>query len=54
MLINELTDPDCEACGEAVDVLADDFEPTLPLLCTQCRAQLVEDERPRQELPVAA
>lgn len=53
MFINDLTDLDCEACGEAVDVLAVDFEPLTPLLCGRCHTQLVEDES-RQELLVAA
>ena len=53
MQINELTDLDCEACGDAVDPAADDFEPVQPLLCERCLAQLVEDEADTA-LPVAA
>jgi hypothetical protein len=53
MFINDLTDLDCEACGEAVDVLAASFQPVLPMLCEPCRGQLVEDEAD-QALPVAA
>ncbi len=44
MFINDLTDLDCEACGEAVDVVAAGFEPVVPLLCERCLAQLVDDE----------
>jgi hypothetical protein len=53
MEINELTDLDCEACGDVVDVLAADFEPVQPLLCGPCLAQLAENEAV-QGLPVAA
>jgi hypothetical protein len=44
MQINLLTDLDCEACGEGVNVLADDAEPILPLLCGACLAVLLEDD----------
>ena len=44
MKINELTDLDCEACGEAVDLASEPIEPILPLLCERCLSQLVEDE----------
>jgi hypothetical protein len=44
MKINLLTDLDCEACGEGVNVLADDVAPILPLLCGPCLAALLEDE----------
>jgi len=54
MQINELTDLDCAACGEAVDVLADDFQANVPLLCAPCLAQLVDDEGERRELIPAA
>jgi hypothetical protein len=54
MFINDLTDLDCEACGEAVDVQAEEFEPILPLLCAECLAQLVQDGRQLRDLPVAA
>lgn len=54
MNVNELTDLDCAACGEAADVLADAFEPVLPLLCGRCLAQLIEDAAEPQGLPVAA
>lgn len=53
MLINELTDLDCEACGEAVDVLAADFEPIEPLLCDRCLTQLKADDA-EERLPIAA
>ena len=54
MQINELTDLDCAACGEAVDLAADGFQPVLPLLCERCLTQLVEDEAERLELIPAA
>ena len=53
MQINELTDLDCEACGQAVEVTDDGFEPVLPLLCERCLTQLIEDEADRV-LPAAA
>jgi hypothetical protein len=53
MDVNQLTDLDCEACGEAVDLAADGFEPVLPLLCERCLAQLVEGEA-AQSLLIAA
>ncbi|MET1232805.1 MAG: hypothetical protein ABWY52_08155 [Candidatus Limnocylindrales bacterium] len=54
MFINDLTDLDCEACGEAVDVVTADFEPVVPLLCERCLAQLVNDEDVHRDLPAAA
>jgi hypothetical protein len=44
MKINLLTDLDCEGCGEGVNVLADDVEPIIPLLCGACLAMLLEAE----------
>jgi hypothetical protein len=54
MQINERTDLDCTACGEAVDVLAPGFEPVAPLLCERCLRQLIEDEADRHDLAAAA
>lgn len=53
MLINELTHPTCEACGDEIDVLDAGFEPVTPLLCPDCRLQLVFDGE-RQEIAKAA
>jgi hypothetical protein len=44
MLINELTDRQCEACGDEVDVLDAGFEPILPLLCPDCSLLLLFDQ----------
>lgn len=54
MDVNELTNLECAACGEAVDVLAEAFEPVLPLLCGRCLVQLIEDAAEPQDLPAAA
>ena len=44
MLINELTHPTCEACGDEINVLDPAVEPVTPLLCPDCRLQLAFDE----------
>ena len=51
MLINELTHPICEACGDEIDVRDADFQPVTPLLSRDCRLQLAFDE---ESLEVAA
>jgi len=53
MLINELTDLDCEACGEIV-ALQVDLPLARPLLCERCLTQLLEDEVRDRELIAAA
>jgi hypothetical protein len=53
MLINELTDLHCEACGDAVDVRDATFEPIQPLLCPDCQALILMDEAD-PEVAVAA
>jgi hypothetical protein len=44
MLINELSDLHCEACGDEVDVRDAAFEAVTPLLCPDCQELISLDE----------
>ena len=53
MLINELSDLTCEACGDEVDVLDPAFAPLTPLLCHDCH-ELICLEESEVEMAAAA